>query len=144
LRPRKVLKTIHGVFFKDSLDYNPVYGEIDLKFLSHGAVMSQGMMRLSTSKEEENPPSNSLHTYICLPGYPYPIAHFDDWEAAEEACGMSKDDSYDDRIAQDTFSRLPASLREAEETEEQDKGPKKPEEGESDPGKDAAAKRNKQ
>jgi hypothetical protein len=143
MRPRKPLTTIHGLFFKDALDYKPVYGHIDLKFLSHGAVMSQGMMRLSTSEQEQNPPPNSLHTYICLPGYPYPIAHFDDWEVAEEVCGMSKNDSYDDRIAQDTFSRLPEDLKEAEEPDGKEGDSKKSQETESNPAKDTVAKPNK-
>lgn len=120
MRTRKPLKTIHGVFFKDALVYKPMYGEIDLKFLSHGSVMSQGMLHLSTSQEEVNPPANALHSYICLPGYPYPVGSADDKDAAEKQCQSANDNAYDERIMRDTFARLPEHLKLPEEVPDEE------------------------
>lgn len=60
-----ILTSFHDVYF----DQTP--GVIDLKFLSGGAVMSHGYLRLSTSPR--NTDLGAITRYIYLPGYPVPI-----------------------------------------------------------------------
>lgn len=62
------LKTIQFVEFKDELVYETKMGEIDIKFLSGGNLMSKGIVRLSTS--ETNKDRGALERFITLPGYP--------------------------------------------------------------------------
>lgn len=65
------LKTIQFVEFKDELVYETKMGEIDIKFLSGGNLMSKGIMRLSTSETTKD--RGALERFITLPGYPKPL-----------------------------------------------------------------------
>jgi prepilin-type N-terminal cleavage/methylation domain-containing protein len=117
------LTLIKGIFFKDQLGKEPVKGKIDIAFLSNGAVMSKGVMRLSSS-DSENPPSNALQSYICLPGYVRPIFSYESKAAAEKACDQFENREFDLQLTQDTFSRLPEKIRspaDAEQHAEQQK-----------------------
>ncbi len=100
------LKTIKGVFFKDTLNYPTTKGTIDIKFYSKGMVMSQAILRLASSSEE-NPPSNTLQVYIPLVGFPRPIEVFDSKEKADEVYNNYRDKRSDDTLTIDTFTRLP-------------------------------------
>jgi type II secretory pathway pseudopilin PulG len=62
------LKTIQFVEFKDELVYETKMGEIDIKFLSGGNLMSKGVVRLSTSETTKD--RGALERFIALPGYP--------------------------------------------------------------------------
>lgn len=116
LRKHSNLKTIRGVFLKDQLAMESVRGEIDVKFLSKGSVMSRGVMRLATS-DSEDPPKGTLENYICLPGYPKPIFSTDDKKQAVEICNFAADREIDLKLTQDTFSKLPDTLKLPEEAE---------------------------
>lgn len=116
LRKRPKLKTVRGVFLKDQLALQTVRGEIDVKFLSRGSVMSRGVLRLATS-DSEDPPEGTLQTYICLPGYPKPIFSTDDKAKAVEACDATAEKEIDSKLTQDTFSKLPDTLKLPEEQE---------------------------
>lgn len=121
LRKRSNLKTIRGVFFEDLLPFELVPGQVDVKFLSKGSVMSRGVMRLATS-DSENPPEGVLQTYICLSGYPKPIFSTDDKEKAAAECNFLVQKDADAKLTQDTFSKLPNKLKLRD-------GPEKKEEG---------------
>lgn len=134
LRKRKPLKTIHGVFLEDQLVTEIKEKHIDVKFLSNGAVMSKGIMLLSTS-DKESQQQGALNRYICLAGYPRPIQSSDTKEGAEKLC-YAFEEGLDDRLTTDTILRLPERLKKEEpettplETpeEEKTKNPKPPKE----------------
>jgi len=76
-RPHEKLKTVRVVNFEDKLEtednlvINQIKNGISVKFLSGGSKMSRGIMRISTSEEDNVP--NIITRYVCLPGYPAPI-----------------------------------------------------------------------
>jgi type II secretory pathway pseudopilin PulG len=116
-----VLKTIKGIFFEDKLGGETTQGRIDVKFLSRGAVMSKGIMRLATS-DEQNPPANVLQNYICLPGYVRPIYSYETKEAADAACASlekgHEEEELDRQLTRDTFSLLPEKMFHASHVEQ--------------------------
>lgn len=130
LRKRPLLKAIKGVFLADKLLAETQESHLDVKFLSNGAVMSKGIMRLASSSDE-NVPKGTLESFICLAGYPNPIASRDTKEEAEKACN-DFDDRSDDRVAQDTFSRLPEKLKQKDSQKEDEEDKKKEKEKEQE------------
>lgn len=116
LRKKKPLKTIKGVFFRDELPLETKERHVDVKFLSNGAVMSKGIIRLA-STDNENPPEGTLQAFICLSGYPKPILSSETLEEAIKLCTEIESD-LDERIAKDTFSKLPDRLKPKKEEEE--------------------------
>lgn len=118
LREKPLLKAIKGVFLADKLLAEVQESHLDVKFLSNGAVMSKGIMRLATSSDE-NVPKGTLESFICLPGYPRPIASSETKEEAEKVC-QAFDDRADDRISRDTFSRLPDKLKQKDSVKDHD------------------------
>jgi hypothetical protein len=126
LRPRPILTTIRGVFLHDELVSEIQEKHIDVKFLSNGTVMSKGVMRLATSDNEQIVPKGTLESFICLAGYPRPIVSSNTKEEAEKLC-REFEEGLDERLTQDTMSRLPPKLKQIdsqtpnEKTEEQKK-----------------------
>ncbi|HEV8052743.1 MAG TPA: type II secretion system protein [Parachlamydiaceae bacterium] len=137
LRKKPLLKAIKGVFLADKLLSEVQESHLDVKFLSNGAVMSQGVMRLATSSDE-NVPKGTLESFICLAGYPRPIISSDTKDEAEKECSAF-DEKSDDRISQDTFSRLPDRLKQKDEAKDSDSKDKDKEDQkvENDKGKDS-------
>lgn len=139
LRKKPLLKAIKGVFLADKLLAETQESHLDVKFLSNGAVMSHGIMRLASSSDE-NVPKGTLESFICLAGYPSPIVSSETKEEAEKVCNAF-DDRSDGRISEDTFSRLPEKLKQKDSQKEDDEAKKKEKEqekkkGEKDAGKD--------
>lgn len=116
-RKKKVLKTIKGVFLEDELLWEIKESHIDVKFLSNGAVMSKGIMRLASS-DDERVPKGTLESFICLAGYPKPIVSSQDKEEAEKSCKMFEE-GLDERLTKDTILRLPEKLKSSESQESQ-------------------------
>lgn len=102
-RPHDNLKAIGGVFFGGDKDGE--LGKITVKFQSRGAVMSSGLMRLSTSGLD-NPPDGTPQSYICLSGYPRHIFSEGDGEKASAKCKSAIESVTDTALTQDTFSKL--------------------------------------
>lgn len=115
-RKRRPLKTIQGVFLDDELLSEIQEDHIDVKFLSNGAVMSKGIMRLATSGEERAVPKGTLESFICLAGYPKPIVSSRNKEEAEETC-YQFEEGLDERLTKDTVAKLPEKVREANSKE---------------------------
>jgi type II secretory pathway pseudopilin PulG len=104
-RSHSFLKTIKQVNFDDQLDKdNPTDAEntISVKFLSGGDKMSYGIMRLSTSKNDED--FGALTRYICLPGYPAPIVTTSE-RPTEETC-LGGDESFSEQMTRRTYEEL--------------------------------------
>lgn len=133
-RKKKNLKTIKGVFFVDQLTAMERENYIDLKFLSNGAVMSKGIMRLA-STDDESVPKGTLESFICLAGYPKPIMSSETNEEAEQNC-QSFDDDLDERLTQDTIQRLPEKLKRQEKGEEKKEDQKDGDKKAKEKGKD--------
>jgi type II secretory pathway pseudopilin PulG len=69
----KEFTTIHIINFTDrTADAKSASGTIDIRFLSNGYVMSQGIMRLATAEAAGG--QGGLESFICLPGYPSPLS----------------------------------------------------------------------
>lgn len=111
-RQKRQLKAVKGFFFHDELASESKQGRLEIKFLSSGAVMSQGIIRLATT-DNENPPPGTLESYICLVGYPHPIVSLDTLEDAEKICSTTDTDA-DRRLTEDTISRIPEKVKEKE------------------------------
>lgn len=62
-REPRMLTSIHSIHFPEVED-----GQVIIRFLSGGSVMSRGMLQLSAEEKRGN-----LVRVICLPGYPTPI-----------------------------------------------------------------------
>lgn len=121
-RPLNNLKTIRGVFLKDLATDNYIQGQIDVKFLSRGSLMSRGMMRLATSTEDNPIPPGTLENYICLPGYPHSIYSTDNKED-DKACQL-KDDEQDLMLTISTVEKIPEKIRGAsEQSQEEENAP---------------------
>lgn len=102
LKRRHQIKTIRGIFFEDKIKHAVKKGSLDLLFLSHGNVMSKGIMRLATS-DKDDPPSGTLQAYIPLVGYPHPISsYFDKMQADKEYKG-EEDEKVDEALTLDTY-----------------------------------------
>jgi hypothetical protein len=105
-----ILKTVRGFSFDDELDkkqgFGTTKGVSDVKFLSKGMVMSQGIIRLMTSIERSSD-SNVLDTFIPLAGYPRSIHSIDGKEAAEAMYQSFNNSSLDQQLTADTFSKFP-------------------------------------
>jgi type II secretory pathway pseudopilin PulG len=102
LRKHHELKVIKAISFKDDLNTKAKEGELDLQFLSHGNVMSKGIITLSTT-DMMPPPKNVLQGYICLAGYPKQIASFSDMESAKKDCESTHDEHFDKELTFDTL-----------------------------------------
>lgn len=105
------LKEIRSINFNDNLNTGTSQnqskrGELELKFLSNGAVMSSGILRLAVAENDND--AGSLVRYICLPGYPqaiYPAA--ENPEALKCKLGPSGETDLDRRLTQYTIEEIP-------------------------------------
>lgn len=102
-RSHKTLKAIHAVKFLDQLQRPTKMGELDIKFLSGGTVMSRGVIRLSST--DDDTVTNALRSAICLRGYPHPIISRQE-ERFGDVCLIGEDDSYDDRVTDITVQAI--------------------------------------
>ncbi|MEI8364843.1 MAG: prepilin-type cleavage/methylation domain-containing protein [Parachlamydiaceae bacterium] len=109
---RKILKTVKGVFLKDQLPGESHEGRLDIKFMSYGAVMSKGVLRLA-STDNPNPPEGTLQSYICLIGYPHPITSSDSKEKTDKECSNA-DEDFNTQLTEDTMQRIPEKAKKQE------------------------------
>lgn len=114
------LRTIHVVNFKDQLPMTEKSGEIDIRFLSGGMVMSRGVLRLSTSELAGD--EKGLEKFVCLRGYPYPIFSVPDSQGTP-TCISPNDTLIDDQLTNSMIQEI-ASKKTLEEkqTDTQDTG----------------------
>lgn len=122
----RTLKTIRGVFFEDTLDDQNTEGVLDLKFFSHGVLMSQGVLRLSISSLD-HPPNGVLETYIYLAGYPQPIFSDDHYNIVDAGDQLTEESIFKEKITLDTLDYLPEKIKQPspppEEPKEEDQLP---------------------
>lgn len=101
LKKKHELKTVKAFHHKDAKG-----NELDIRFLSHGDSMTDGIITLATT--EKSPlPKNALQAYICLSGYPRPISSVDTLEAAEKQCASIADKEFDKELTLDTMLKAP-------------------------------------
>lgn len=109
VQKKQRLRTVRGVFFNNLNEEE--HGKLDLNFLSRGAVMSQGILQLTITGEQEETNSRVLQNFICLSGYPRPISSSDSYEAAEKLCFAAEDENLAKALTYDTFDKLPEKMR---------------------------------
>lgn len=103
-RVHKNLKTIHAINF-DTDTFGEGAGAV--RFLSGGAVMSHGMIRLATA-DRSGP--DVLESYIHLPGYPAPIEAV----STRHPENLNKRDSaFDEQLTQRTREEVQIQVAEA-------------------------------
>lgn len=116
-RSHKKLREVHALKFRDELPGPVQMGELDVKFLSGGTVMSRGVMRLSTT--DDDTVANALRSAILLYGFPHPINSY-----TEERWGdvnlKDQDTSYDDRVTELTIHAIKTPVEEETKNEEED------------------------
>ncbi len=98
-KPRPPLTAIRKVDFQElipSLAAQSTPGQLDIKFLSGGSVMSAGVLHLSSS-DAKMAPEGTRERYICLPGYPNPISSSSKEEEAA-LCNPRKESDIADRL----------------------------------------------
>lgn len=76
-------------------------GELELKFLSGGSVMTQGVLRLASAEQSG---SGIFERFVCLKGYPHPIFAVAD----RHANFCSPEINLDNRITQYTVQEVQA------------------------------------
>ncbi|MBA3958194.1 MAG: type II secretion system protein [Parachlamydiaceae bacterium] len=85
--------------------YPPPVGDTSkgalIKFMSGGAIMTKGILRMSTA-EQDGP--GVLSRYLCLPGYPAPLASVAR-QLTEEEC-LTKDEAFDAQLTGRTMGEL--------------------------------------
>lgn len=96
-KPR-YLRTIHIV----QLTNQPV-GSLDLRFLSTGYVMSQGVMRLATAEASNS--LKGLEAFICLPGYPSTIVSTEQ-RPSEQECRSLAGEAFVENLTNQTVSEI--------------------------------------
>lgn len=116
-RTHKTLKAIHAVKFLDQLPGPVRMGQLDIKFLSGGTVMSKGVVRLSST--DDDTASNALRSAILLYGFPHPIQSYSEEKWGDVAL-KDQDESYDERITEITVRAISLPEPGVEENEEED------------------------
>ncbi len=114
-RNRPLLKEIHAINFKDALEGGE--GPLDIRFLSGGTVMSQGVMRLGTAAPGS---PGALETFICLPGFP----HFLQTTSSPQedvACDAAVQRKYDQAVTQVTVAEVNEKNSQFKDTETEEK-----------------------
>lgn len=101
-RTHPVLREIHYVDIYPKADYDEKSKGMDIKFLSGGAVMSTGVLRLSTSLTRNDP--GALESYICLPGHPSPFVCIATYEEAVER--LKSEEGFDDQLTTRTREEI--------------------------------------
>lgn len=71
MRKRPNLRAIHLVEMDDKVSTIKIQDKLDIKFLSGGLIMSQGILSLFSDDQKDR--EWVLKSYIELPGYPKPI-----------------------------------------------------------------------
>lgn len=115
-RTHKTLKAIHSVKFLDQLEGPTKMGELDIKFLSGGTVMSRGVIRLSSTDNDTE--VNALRSAIPLYGYPRPIESFPE-ERWGDVYLKDQDSAYDDKITDLTVSAIQSPESQEEQQDEE-------------------------
>lgn len=109
-RQQHFLTAIHGVFFDDQTDHFHKKEHLDILFLSKGAVMSNGILRLSLT-DRDPAPEGEVQNFICLKGYPAPISAKETYELAASSCNEEKEKDFNKRLTDDTLQRIPDKLK---------------------------------
>ncbi|MEC7839796.1 MAG: type II secretion system protein [Chlamydiota bacterium] len=94
--PQPKLKAIHW-FQIEGVEKE---GSMNIKFLSEEAGMTKGVLRLSTSRSDED--FGALTSYICLPGYPQPIVV----EKKDPHCELEKEGDFVKNLAKYTYEEI--------------------------------------
>ncbi len=115
-RSHKTLKAVHAVKFLDQLQGPVRMGELDIKFLSGGTVMSKGVVRLSSTDDDTK--RNALRSAILLYGFPHPIDSFTE-EKWGDVSLKAQDEAYDDRITEITVHAITTPEHGEVESEEE-------------------------
>ncbi len=111
------LKTIGVVDFEgDENEENKEEGQLELRFMSGGTVMSRGILRLSTSVEANN--KNGLERFVCLPGFPAPISAMSG-TLPTIACLEDIKGEFKDQITQITIQEITSKLEAAKLAKDQ-------------------------
>lgn len=99
-------KQLDAIYLIEFYDNNKTHNEpdkVDVKFLSKGSVMSQGIMRLSTN--EKSSEVGALNRFICLPGYPKPL-HSTLKKDEDPACKEKEEEDFEGRLIQFTVQEI--------------------------------------
>lgn len=97
-----ILKTIHSFLFDDLLNFPISPGEVEIRFLSGGAVMSRGVIHLSTHENLKEP--GARNSAIILYGYPHPIQSVPEEDRPVEL--GDEDHDYDIRLTNYTVEEI--------------------------------------
>lgn len=102
-RSHRLLKETHGVSFKDLQPFPVIPGQLDIRFQSNGAMMSKGVLHLSTHENEKDP--GAMTMAICLKGYPHSISGTlvkgDDIQ-----CDIHEDDDFNHRLTLSSIQEI--------------------------------------
>jgi type II secretory pathway pseudopilin PulG len=106
-KPHAKLNAIHWVEFKDDLPHPHEEGQLAVKFISGGTVMSKGLLRLSTSSRDDE--FGALTRYVCLSGYPKAIVVSKDRDDSL-FCFDSGNEEYEKNMTQYTVEEIASVL----------------------------------
>lgn len=114
-KKRPPLTEIHAINFKDALNPNGNQTSIDIKFLSGGSTMSQGVLRLGVA-----PPGvpDTQEAFICLPGYPYYIT--DASSANDPSCNLADQKKFNQALTQAIVSEITEKKKTFQDIQEEE------------------------
>lgn len=130
-KQRPVLTEIRSINFVDALGPSGKSNELDIRFLSGGSTISQGVMRLSTA-----PPGTPYapQAFICFPGFPHHLELTSDPEK-DKACNVQDQKKFNNGITQITVSEVNDKITIYKELDKEEKeGAKAPTTGNKDGG----------
>lgn len=102
-KTQRIMKETHGISFRDLQPFPITPGQLDIRFQSNGAMMSKGVLRLSTHEDEKNP--GALTMAICLRGYPHPLEAVIEKDVLIE-CETEEDTNYLSRLTLATLQEI--------------------------------------
>lgn len=117
VKRKKTLRTIRSVAFQGEIKSDQAEELRELRFMSRGAVMSKGIVRLSTGTPGASLDKQQVR-YICLTGSPAPIHTFAH-KPSEKECELEWNSASSSQLTSDTMTLFEKfKMEKKEQTEE--------------------------
>lgn len=137
MRKRKNLTAV-TMSFNDLNNPNTVPGEIDVRFLSKGSIMSRGIIHMTNSINQEDA-AGVLRSSIVMSGYPQPIFSTEGASSSEEERRYQSAVEENEKLTMDTIHRLPEKVKKINESKKRNEE-NKSDESQKPPPKNSTSK----
>lgn len=100
---RRLLKGTRFINFAEEGPFPPSEGELEMRFLSGGSLMSRGALRMSSHEKFDSP--EAFTRVICLEGYPHPIFSIPEYDKRIE-CGDKESAEFNNQLTYYTTQEI--------------------------------------